>query len=146
MPTDLFHRITGEPGLREAWARVRQGGRAPGLDGVRLEQFDFHADRELARLRRELRAGDYRPYPARRVSLPKEDGGLRAIGIQAVRDRVVQRSLLQALQPRAEPTLEDAAHAYRPRRGVETALARLELFRQRGLEWAVRSRWGKAAK
>jgi group II intron reverse transcriptase/maturase len=139
MPTDLFARISSPNSLWEAWARVRRGGKAPGLDGVTIAQFDFHAERELRRLREELLDGRYRPWPARRVVLPKTDGGSRQIGIQAIRDRVAQRALLGLLQPRVEPLLEECSYAYRPRRSVEMALAKLEEWRESGFGWVGRS-------
>src|SRR5437016_1109363 len=36
MATDLYARLTSVDALRTAWARVRTGGKAPGLDGVTL--------------------------------------------------------------------------------------------------------------
>lgn len=139
MPTELFHQVTSPDALQQAWARVQTGGRAPGLDGITLDAFSWRAERELARLRSDLRDGTYRPWPARRVLLPKEGGGARAIGIQAVRDRVAQRALMARLQPRVEPTLEDCSYAFRPRRSVEMALTHLEGLRAGGYPWVVRA-------
>src|SRR5207247_7745762 len=121
MATRLFAQLCSPHNLLEAWASVRTGGKAPGVDGVTLPRFEFHLERELARLRRELLQGAYRPWPARRFRLPKADGSVRLIGIQGVRDRVVQRALLRLLQPRVEPLLEDCSYAYRPRRSVTMA-------------------------
>lgn len=131
--------MTRPESLWEAWGRVQRGGRAPGMDGVTLAAFDRHAERELARLREELRGGTYRPWPTRRVGLPKADGSTRAIGIQAVRDRVAQRALLLQIQPRIEASLEDCSFAFRPRRSVEMALARLDGLRASGFSWVARA-------
>src|SRR5579884_16903 len=139
MPTDLFVRLLQRQSLLDAWARVRRGGKAPGLDEVTLPQFERHLDRELDRLQRDLRTGAYRPWPARRLYLPKPAGGFRQIGVQAVRDRVAQRALLGLMQPRIEPLLEDCSYAFRPERSVETALSRLEDWRQRGFLWVGRA-------
>src|SRR5439155_11174802 len=98
-----------------------------------------HAERELKRLGDGLRWGKYRPWPARRVRIPKASGGMREIGIQAVRDRVVQRSLLSLLEPRVEPRLEECSYAFRPGRSVEMALVRLSAWRDDGFEWVARS-------
>src|SRR5438067_1778052 len=102
MPTDLFARVSSPNSLLEAWARVRSGGKAPGLDGVTIAHFEARCGRELDRLRHELLHGEYRPWPSRRVLIPKASGGARQIGIQAIRDRVAQRALLNRLQPRVE--------------------------------------------
>lgn len=139
MPTELLQRIAATDSLLAAWARTRAGGKAPGVDGVTIPQFARHVGDEIRTLRRELLSGAYRPWPARRVYIPKASGGMRSIGVQAVRDRVAQRALLALLQPRVEPTLEDSSFAYRPGRSVEDALARLVELRDAGYNWVARA-------
>jgi CRISPR-associated protein Cas1 len=131
--------MVSEAALRDAWERVRTGGRAPGLDGVSLASFDRHLDREIAVLRSEILTGRYRPWPARRVGIPKPSGGVRHIGVQAVRDRVAQRALMAVLQPRVEPLLEPASFAYRPGRSIHQALGRVAELHASGCEWVARS-------
>lgn len=137
--TPLLRSLATPDSLLEAWSRVRRGGKAPGIDGVTLQGFERRLDAEIARLVREVRSGDYRPWPARRVRIPKSDGSDRLIGVQAVRDRVVQRALLGRVQPRVEPELEPCAYAYRPGRSVESALAAIGAYHREGHAWAARS-------
>lgn len=54
---------------------------------------------ELQILRDELLSGHYQPLPARRVYIPKSNGKLRPLGIPALRDRIVQRAMLMAMEP-----------------------------------------------
>ena len=53
----------------------------------------------LTDLVKELKEKSYRPYPVKRVEIPKASGGVRKLGIPAVRDRVVQQALLDILIP-----------------------------------------------
>ncbi|MGB3494737.1 MAG: CRISPR-associated endonuclease Cas1 [Elainellaceae cyanobacterium] len=107
-PTILYQQ------LATAWARVQQGSAAAGVDGVTV---DFFADSAALRLRQivqHLRQEAYQAQPAKGFFLPKKSGGSRLIGIPTVRDRVVQRYLLQAIYPELDRALSPAAYAYRP--------------------------------
>jgi len=42
---------------------------------------DYGVDRMLRELHHDLRTGRYRPAPARRVEIPKPQGGTRPLGI-----------------------------------------------------------------
>jgi RNA-directed DNA polymerase len=42
---------------------------------------EYGVQRLLAELQADLRAGTYRPAPARRVDIPKPQGGTRPLGI-----------------------------------------------------------------
>jgi len=137
--TPLLRRMADRACLLDAWTRVRRGGKAPGMDGVTLDGFGCRLETEIERLTNDIRSGAYRPWPARRVRIPKSDGGQRLIGVQAVRDRVAQRALLGFLQPRVEPTLEPCSFAYRPGRSIEAALSAMAGYHRQGFEWAARS-------
>lgn len=139
MSTMLFEHMIQPENLQCAWARVQKSGKAPGLDGMTLEQFGWRSDTHLQRLRQDVLKGTYRPWPARRVRIPKSDGSERLIGVQAVRDRVLQRALLNLIQPRIEPVLEDCSYAFRPGRSIEHALAHIDDRHSTGFEWAARS-------
>ncbi len=67
----LWDKVLDARNLQHAfWAVWRNAG-APGVDGQTVQQFDAHAEAELARLREELHRKRYRRQPARRVWIPK---------------------------------------------------------------------------
>ena len=87
--------------LWEAWKRVRANRGAAGVDRITLAyvENEYGAERSLAELQAALRAGTYRPAPARRVDIPKPPGGTRPLGIPVVCDRVAQQAARLVLEP-----------------------------------------------
>lgn len=79
----LFDRACRVDVLYEAWERVRRNRGAAGVDRTTLADVeDYGVDRMLSELRGDLLEGRYRPAPARRVFIPKADGGRRPLGIE----------------------------------------------------------------
>jgi RNA-directed DNA polymerase len=81
----LFDRICRGDVLWEAWFRVCKNKGAAGVDRITVAAVeDYGVDRMLRELRDDLRTGRYRPAPARRVEIPKPQGGTRPLGIPTV--------------------------------------------------------------
>lgn len=123
--------------LALAWDKVRENQGGPGIDQVTIEQFAQSQEENLRNLQRELQEGAYKPLPAVRIYLSKADGGQRPIGIPAVRDRVVQQSLLSALAPVFEPQFLDCSFAYRPGRSALDAVKKVETLLKDGCQWVL---------
>lgn len=105
--------ISMEP-LRVAWARVQRGSAAAGVDGITLDWFASDAIAQLRRIQQQLQNESYQALPAKGFYLSKKSGGRRLVGIPTVRDRIVQRFLLQAIYPALDRALSPVAYAYRP--------------------------------
>jgi RNA-directed DNA polymerase len=122
----LYDRIYRGDVLWEAWERVRKNKGAAGVDRVTLVAVeDYGVDRMLRELRRDLREGVYRPAPARRVDIPKPQGGKRPLGIPTVRDRVAQTAAKIVLEPIWEADFLSCSYGFRPKRSATMAKERL---------------------
>jgi len=95
----LIDKVYSEKNLLKAYHRVNSNRGAPGIDGVTVKSFGEKLLEEIERLSEEIKSGEYMPMPLRRVEIPKADGKTRQLGIPAVRDRVVQQSLKEILEP-----------------------------------------------
>jgi len=134
----LIDKVYRLPNLAAAYQAVRANKGAPGVDRVTVEAYGENLVDELRQLHRELKTGTYEPQPVRRVEIPKSDGGVRMLGVPAVKDRVVQQALLNVLQPIFEPDFHPSSYGYRPGRSCHQAVAKAERFLNRyHLEYVV---------
>jgi RNA-directed DNA polymerase len=119
----LFDRIHRGDVLWEAWERVRRNRGAAGVDRVTLAfvEDEYGVQRLLAELQADLRAGSYRPAPARRVDIPKPAGGVRPLGIPTVRDRVAQAAAKIVVEPIFEADFQPVSFGFRPQRSAVQA-------------------------
>lgn len=113
--------------LWEAWQRVRANRGAAGVDRVTLAfvEEEYGVERLLAELQHDLRTGRYRPAPARRVEIPKSQGGRRPLSIPTIRDRVAQQAAKLVLEPIWEADFLSVSYGFRPKRSATQAMERL---------------------
>jgi RNA-directed DNA polymerase len=135
----LYDRVHRGDVLWEAWRRVCVNGGAAGVDRITLAfvQEQYGVDRLLGELRADLRAGTYRPAPARRVDIPKPQGGKRPLGIPTVRDRLAQQAARIVLEPIFEADFLPCSYGFRPRRSATMAMERLRTGFIEGCQFAA---------
>jgi RNA-directed DNA polymerase len=134
----LMDKVYAERTLRLAWERVRRNAGSAGVDGQSIEAFAAHAERYLAELAEELRAGTYRPQPVKRVWIEKAGRAeKRPLGIPTVKDRVAQTALKLVLEPVFEAEFAEGSYGFRPGRGCKDALRRVQGLRDGGHTYVV---------
>lgn len=113
---DLFERLYNIEQLRLGFKAVKKNRGSPGVDGITVELYANNLEKELENLSQELSSWSYKPQPVRRVEIPKpgRDAGVRLLGIPCVRDRVVQATLKNLLEPILDPTFSDGSYGFRP--------------------------------
>jgi RNA-directed DNA polymerase len=141
----LLRLIADRTWLAEA-ARVTLasgGARTAGIDGIDKRRMEGNLPEELLRIRAELLAGTYEPLPARRVYIPKasDKSKLRPLGIPSLRDRLVERAMLMAMQPIWESDFHRLSYGFRPERSVHHAIRTVKFQLQDGGEQSVVGRW-----
>jgi RNA-directed DNA polymerase len=134
----LIDKVFASGNLAAATSKVVANRGAPGVDHVSVEQFEDHAEQDLASLQEQLRSGSYRPQAIRRVWIPKPGSAeKRPLGIPTVRDRVVQTALVHVLQPIFERDFAPTSYGFRPGRGCQPALDRVEELLAAGYGYVV---------
>ena len=98
-----------------------KGARTPGVDGVTKSHLREELSDYLDMIRTDLLSGNYQPLPARRIYIPKAKGK-RPLGIPTLRDRIVQRAMLMAMEPIWENDFHSLSYGFRPERSVHHAI------------------------
>lgn len=119
--SDLYRLMYSEDLYVIAYERIKSkpGNMTPGVDGSTLDGFSMEAIRSIIG---KMRDESFRFAGARRVEIPKANGGVRALGIAPPKDKVVQEAIRIILEAIYEPTFSDHSHGFRPKRGCHTAL------------------------
>ena len=133
----LIDKVFSRKNIERAWEKVKKNRGSAGIDDVTIADFEERKGYYLDLLHRKLREGTYRPYPVRRVEIPKPDGGVRQLGIPTVLDRVCQQALVQRMEPIFEPQLSDCAFGYRPGRSPHMAMRKVWRELHEGHVWIV---------
>jgi RNA-directed DNA polymerase len=134
---DLMARVLDRENLQRAWKRVKANRGAPGIDGMRIEDFAEFARSHWAEIRQQLERGSYQPQSVRRVSIPKPGGGERLLGIPTVVDRVIQQAIAQVLTPIFDPGFSESSFGFRPGRSAHGALRQAQRYIGEGYRIAV---------
>jgi RNA-directed DNA polymerase len=123
----LIDKVWSLKTLQMAWAKVEANAGAAGVDRVSVGMFAKVAQEQLEKLSRQLREGSYRPQPVRRVWIPKPGSTeKRPLGIPAVCDRIVQTALRMVLEPIFERDFARESFGFRPGRGCQQAIDKVE--------------------
>jgi len=138
LETNLMERVLGSENLHRAWQQEKSNKGAPGIDGMRLEDFPAYARLHWAEIRQSLREGKYQPTPVRRVVIPKPGGkGERLLGVPTVLDRVIEQAILQVLTPIFEPEFSESSFGCRPKRSAHGAIKQVKEYVKQGYRVAV---------
>ncbi|PHN02265.1 group II intron reverse transcriptase/maturase [Flavilitoribacter nigricans] len=133
----IMDKISDYGSLGRAFQEVRRNQGAGGVDGVTLAMYEQDLTVQLTGLHDQLRQGNYRADAVRLVEIPKPNGGTRRLGIPTIEDRVVQQSLLNALQPIYDPYFSEYSYGFRPGRSAHQAIERAAGYVLGGKTWVV---------
>lgn len=127
----LYGHLLDKQRLYNGFKKVWKAKGAAGIDRQSLSDFASDLSNQLDQLLLELQTKQYKPQPVRRVEIPKDDGGVRLLGIPTVRDRVVQQTLNDLLTPIFEAQFHPSSFGYRPHRGCHDAINKATMFIRR---------------
>ena len=124
--TSLYHLINCEM-LRDCH-NIMDGTKSVGVDGITKEEYEKNLEDNLKDLQERLKRKAYKPKPARRVEIPKDNGKTRPLSIYCYEDKLVQEALKRILEAVYEPHFYDEMMGFRPNRGCHMALRKLNVM------------------
>jgi group II intron reverse transcriptase/maturase len=134
--TALLHHIDVSL-LWESYEQLKRGA-APGVDGVRWEDYQEGLLERLTDLHDRIHKGSYRALPSKRARIAKEDGSERKLGIAALEDKIVQQAVATVLTAIYEEDFVGFSYGFRPGRDQHQALDALWVgLTERPINWVV---------
>ena len=127
--TSLLHYLTVE--LLQASFYALKKNAAPGVDGIRWQEYEGGLEGRLRDLKDRIHRGAYRAQASRRIYIPKADGRQRPIGIAALEDKIVQQAVVTILNEIYEVDFRGFSYGFRPGRSPHQALDALSVGIQR---------------
>ena len=124
----LIDKVYAELNLFTAARRVTAKETAAGVDGQSCEAFEEHLLVETRQLAEQIEDQSWRPGAVRRVHIPKpgRPNETRPLGIPTVRDRVVQRAIVNVIEPILDHQFHGRSFGFRHGRGAHDALRIVE--------------------
>ena len=96
--------------------------RACGIDGVTWKEYGKHLEDNLTDLVARMKVKRYKPLPAKRVYIPKDEHSVRPLGLPALADKIVQGGSTRILGAIYEADFLDCSYGFRPKRSCHQAL------------------------
>jgi group II intron reverse transcriptase/maturase len=118
----LLEYILSPTNLNNAYKQVKRNDGSGGIDKMDTKELLSYLQTHREELLKTLHEGRYKPFPARRVEIPKENGKKRQLGIPTVIDRVIQQAVAQHLSPIYERQFSEFSYGFRPRRNAHQAV------------------------
>jgi RNA-directed DNA polymerase len=86
-----------------AWKRIKQGGKGVGIDKVSIAEIERNPRKYLYPVWNRMASGSYFPPAVREVSIRKDNGKERLLGIPTMCDRAAQEVIRAELEKELEP-------------------------------------------
>ena len=123
--------MLNEENLLECWRYIRKDA-ACGVDRVSAREYEENLEENIRRLVERLKKGIYRAKLVRRQYIPKGEGKVRALGIPATEDKLLQLAVKRILEAIYEQDFLRCSYGYRPKMGALDAVDKLTVKLQFG--------------
>jgi len=135
--TRLCEQLVSLANIHDAVKKVMQNKGSAGIDGMEVSALPSHFEAHWEEIREQIVTRTYKPQAVLRKEIPKDNGGVRLLGIPTVVDRVIQQALVQVLTPVFEPTFSEFSFGFRPGRSAEDAVRLAQTYMSEGYKHVV---------
>ena len=116
-----LYRLLNKNNLGEAWKYVNKTS-AYGIDKQTAKEFEADLQNEIKELETQLIEKRYKSKLIRRINIEKANGGVRALGLPVVRDKLLQSLCKKILESIYESIFTESRNGYRRNRGAKKAV------------------------
>ena len=112
--------------LLEVIHKDMDGKKAPGIDGVRKEDYSEETAEKLDDLVSRMKREAYKPNASRRTYIDKPGSDKkRPLGISCYEDKLVEKAVAMLLEIVYEPIFLDLSYGFRPERNCHQAIKKV---------------------
>jgi len=120
-----------------AYERIKSspGNMTKAADGSTIDGFSM---KTVENIIGQMRDQSFQFTRARRIHIPKANGGLRPLSVPSARDKIVQeviRLILECIYDGTTPTFLDCSHGFRSGRGTHSCLK--EIRKWHAVDWFI---------
>ncbi len=134
---NLMEEILSRENMILALRRVEKNKGSHGIDRMKVEELRPFLKQNWLTIKESILKGKYKPSAVRRVEIPKPDGGVRALGIPTVLDRLIQQAIAQTLTPIFDPQFSDNSYGFRPEKKAHQAVEKAKEYMNQGYKYVV---------
>lgn len=111
--------------LSDCFNRLNRN-KAVGIDNVSWKDYNKNLDENLEKLVGKMKRKKYKPQPAKRVYIPKNEKEKRPLGISAIENKIVEYGITRILESIYEADFLDFSYGFRPKRNCHQAIDRID--------------------
>ncbi|MEA3428473.1 MAG: group II intron reverse transcriptase/maturase [Thermodesulfobacteriota bacterium] len=122
--TSLAH-LLNRGFLRDCYYSLDRN-KAVGIDEVTWREYGINLEKNLTDLVGRLKRKSYKPLPARRVYIPKDETSKRPLGISAIENKIVEKGITRILESIFEEDFLQCSYGFRKNLNCHQALKELD--------------------
>lgn len=122
--TSLAH-LLNRDFLKDCYTSLNRN-KAVGIDGVCWKEYGEKLDGNVEGLITRMKRKSYKPIPARRVYIPKNEKEKRPLGISALENKIVELGITRILRSIYEDGFLECSFGFRPKRNCHQAINRVD--------------------
>lgn len=134
----LIDKVFNRRNLYSSFRKVKSRKGKAGVDHVTIEKFESQLDNNIDKLHTALKNNTYHPQKIRRIEIAKPGTKkTRPLGLPTVRDKVVQTSLRNVIEPIFEQIFSTCSFGFRPGLNCKDALRKVDQLLKEGYQHVV---------
>lgn len=125
---EQLEQVLSKENMHVAYKAVLKNQGSAGVDCMDIDKLLFYLTKHWDDTKAQLLNGKYYPKPVLGISIDKESGGKRLLGIPTVIDRLIQQAIHQVLSPVWDSEFSEFSYGFRPRRSAGMAIIQAKSY------------------